>query len=154
MDTDHRPLRRIGALFALAAALSWAASVGRAETTPISPQTRSGENPPAMQGHDAEARMREPDAEARWRRLFFDPAAREEGEAQVACDHRLTRRPDLDGGPAAVAILVDPASGRVLARRWEISDGAAIDLAALKAGLAAAAPAGAVVDGLAFRRCR
>jgi hypothetical protein len=107
-----------------------------------------------MQGHDAEARMRDPDAEVRWRRLFFDPALHEEGEGQVACDHRVARRPDLDGGPAAVAVAWDPASGRVLVRRWEISEGAAIDLPALRARLAAAVPANVVVDGLAFRRCR
>jgi hypothetical protein len=75
---------------------------------------RKAAEAPAMQGHDAEARMRDADAEVRWRRLFFDPAARETGEAQVSCDHRVARRPDLDGGAAAVAIVWDRASGRVL----------------------------------------
>lgn len=107
-----------------------------------------------MQGHDAEARMREPDAEARWRRLFFEPAGREEGEAQVSCDHRVARRPDLDGGPTAVAVLFDAKTGRIHLRRWEISDGAGVDLDALRRRLADGAPAGAGVDALAFRRCR
>ncbi|MDK9695319.1 MAG: hypothetical protein OEL76_02910 [Siculibacillus sp.] len=115
---------------------------------------RKAAEAPAMQGHDAEARMRAPDAEARWRRLFFDPAGREEGVAEVSCDHRAARRPDLDGGPAAVAILWDPTSGRILLRRWEASEGAAIDVEALLLRLAEGAPAGARTDALAFRRCR
>ena len=115
---------------------------------------RKAAEAPAMQGHDAEARMRDPEAEARWRRLFFDDAGREEGEAQVSCDHRIARRPDVDGGAAAVAIAQHPESGRVLARRWETSEGSAIDLDGVKGRLAAAAPSGSVVDGIAFRRCR
>ena len=108
---------------------------------------------PAMQGHDAEAKMRDPAAEARHRRLFFDPALREEGEAQVSCDHRAAKRPGTVAGPAAVVILWEAARGRVLVRRW-IAATTAIDLAAETARLAEGAPAGASVDGLVFRRCR
>lgn len=154
MFTDLRPLRRIGALSALVAVVLGTASVGRAEDTPPAATARSAEHPPAMQGHDAEAKMRAPDAEARWRRLFFDAAIREAGEAQVSCDHRVARRPDLDGGPAVVTILWDPARGRVLERRWATSDGGPIDLAAAMRRLGEAAPPGTEIDGLAFRRCR
>jgi hypothetical protein len=143
--------RRIGASAALVAALLVAVPFGRAETTPLEALRQAAERAPAMQGHDSEARMRTPEAEVRWRRLFFDPALRETGEAQVACDHRIARRPDLDGGAAAVAILWDRASGRVLVRRWATAE--AVDLAGLAAALTADAPAGAEVDALAFRRC-
>ena len=145
---------RLGAIAALLAAVIVSAPNSAAQDTPPPSKQDARERAPAMQGHDAEARMREPEAEARWRRLFFDAAGHEEGEAEVACDHRVARRPDLDGGPAAVAIAWDRASGRVLIRRWVVSDGGAIDLEAVEAGLAATAPAGATVDGLAFRRCR
>ena len=145
---------RSGAISVVLAAVVVTSSNGLAQGASTAPAPEARERAPAMQGHDAEARMREPGAEARWRRLFFDAAAREVGEAQVACDHRVARRPEVDGGPAAVAIAWDRASGRVLVRRWETADGAALDLEAVKARVVVAAPAGAIVDGLTFRRCR
>ena len=144
--------RRTGACATLVATLLVAAPFGRAETTPLDALRQAAERAPAMQGHDSEARMRSPEAEERWRRLFFDPAVRETGEALVSCDHRIARRPDLDGGAAAVAILWDRASGRVWVRRW-VAGAGAIDLAALAGALTAEAPAGAEVDVLGFRRC-
>ena len=137
-------------LVAIVVAGPWA----RGETTPLDAMRKAAASAPAMQGHDAEARMRDPDSEARWRRLFFDAAVREEGEAQVSCDHRVARRPDVDGGPAAVAVLWERASGRVLLRRGEGSDGAAIDSEAVRRRVADAMPAGTASDALAFRRCR
>lgn len=154
MDRDLHRLRCRGALLALTAASFGFVSVGNAQPAPLDALRTAAETAPAMQGHDAEARMRTPEAEARWRRLFFDPAGREEGVAEVSCDHRVARRPDLDGGPAAVAILWDPTSGRVLLRRWETSESAAVDVEALSRRLAEGAPAEARTDALAFRRCR
>ena len=154
MDRHLHRLRHRGALPALAAAFFGFVSGGVAQQSPLDSLRTAAETAPAMQGHDAEARMRTPEAEARWRRLFFDPAGREEGVAEVSCDHRVARRPDLDGGPAAVAILWDPTSGRIHLRRWETSGGAAIDVEALGRRLAEGAPAGARTDALAFRRCR
>jgi len=153
MSADLHRIRRFVAFVAFAAAFPAVVSIGRAEDTPIEASKKAAASAPAMQGHDAEARLREPDAEARWRRLFFDAAGREEGEPQVACDHRARRRPDVIGGPAAVAILWDPASGRVLVRRWESGE-AAIDLEPLRRRLGEAAPAGTRVEALAFLRCR
>lgn len=153
--TSMRPAEPpFAAIATLLAAVVLAASPLRGQTTSLDAMRRAAESAPAMQGHDAEARARDPEAEIRQRRLFFDPAGREEGKAQVSCDHRVLRRPDLDGGAAAVAVLWTPADGRILARHWEVTDAAAIDLEAMKRRLAEAAPPGAVVDGLAFRRCR
>ncbi len=140
------------ACVAVVVALLAAPPVVRAEDSPLEAMRKAAASGSAMQGHDSEARMRDPAAEARWRRLFFDPAGREEGEAQVFCDHRAARRPDSIAGPGAVAILWAPANGRVLARRWESSSGAPIDLDAVKTRVGTAP--GAIVDGLAFLRCR
>ena len=140
------------ACVALLAAMLAAPSVVRAEDSPLEAMGKAAAGAPAMQGHDSEARMRDADAEARWRRLFFDPAAREEGEALVSCDHRAAKRPDTIAGPGAVVILWVPTTGRVIARRWESSSDAAIDLEAAKARIGAAP--GAIGDGLAFLRCR
>lgn len=145
--------QRIGLSIALFVALQATAPFGHAETTPLDALRQAAESAPAMQGHDSEARMRAPEAEARWRRLLFDPALRETGEAEVACDHRIGRRPDLDGGAAAVAILWDRTSRRVVERRW-VAGATAVDTGALAASLAADAPAGVEVDVIAFRRCR
>lgn len=144
--------RKVARLTVFSAILAVATVVG--EGLPAAPGGAAPADPaPAMQGHDAEAKMRDPAAEARHRRLFFDPALREEGEAQVSCDHRAAKRPDTVAGPAAVVILWEAARGRVLVRRW-IAATTAIDLAAEIARLAEGAPAGASVDGLAFLRCR
>jgi hypothetical protein len=129
-----------------------APSVVRAEDSPLEAMRKAAAGAPAMQGHDSESRMRDAEAEVRWRRLFFEPAAREEGEALVSCDHRAAKRPDTIAGPGAVVILWVPTTGRVIARRWESASGAPIDLEAAK-GRIGAAP-GAIVDGLAFHRCR
>jgi hypothetical protein len=137
---------------AILAAVFAITSEVRAEDTPREAMRKAAAGAPAMQGHDAEARMRDAEAEVRWRRLFFDAAEREEGEALVSCDHRAARRPDSIAGPGAVVILWVPASGRLLARRWESSSEGAIDLDAAKARIGAAP--GAIVDGLAFLRCR
>ncbi len=154
MTSERSKALRIGAIAASLAAVVVAVPGAGAETTTLGALEKAAASAPAMQGHDAEARMRDPDAEDRWRRLFFEPAGREEGEAQVSCDHRIAKRPDVDGGAAAVVIAWDPATGRVLLRRWEIAAGASIDLDAITERLVAAAPAGSAVDGLAFRRCR
>ena len=73
---------------------------------------------PALIGHAAEAAMREAEAEARHRRLFFDPAERESGEPGVACDHRAATRPDTIAGRGRVLVAVDPTTDRVVARLW------------------------------------
>ena len=154
MTSERSRARLIGAITVVSAALVVAPSSGRGDSTPREALEKAAASAPAMQGHDAEARMRDPDAEVRWRRLFFEPAGREEGEAQVSCDHRIARRPDLDGGPSAVVVLWNRESGRVLVRRWESTDGAAIDLAGAMRRLAEGAAAVVAVDGLAFRRSR
>ena len=154
MMVERLPTPRTRWKSAFLAAPFLVVSVVHAEDTPKASATTAAESAPAMQGHDAEARMREPDAEARWRRLFFDAATREEGEPQVSCDHRAARRPDAVAGPAAVAIAWDPASGRVIARLWATSDGDPLDLSALTRRLAASTPSGLALDALAFRRCR
>ncbi len=91
------------------------AAITRADGAP--PPASPPEAPP-MAGHDAEARMRTPDDEARWRRLFFDPAAREIGEPGVSCDHRRLRRPETIRGLGAVAIAFDRGDGRLRLRLW------------------------------------
>ena len=154
MTSERSRARSIGAIAVVSAALVVALPSARGDSTPGEAMEKAAASAPAMQGHDAEARLRDPLAEQRWRRLFFDPAGREEGEAQVSCDHRVVRRPDLDGGPAAVMIVYDPVRERVLVRRWAVSEGTAIDLEASKERLAISAPAGTVVEGLGFRRCR
>ncbi len=140
------------ACVATVVAILAAPPVVRAEDSALEAMRKAAAGAPAMQGHDSESRMRDAEAEARWRRLFFDPATREEGEALVSCDHRAARRPDTVAGPGAVVILWDPAGGRLLARRWESSSGASIDLDAAKARIGTMP--GAIVDGLAFLRCR
>jgi len=149
MTTRTRKLARFAVFPAI---LAVATVVGRSLPA-ASADAAPADSAPAMQGHDAEAKMRDPAAEARLRRLLFDPAMREQGEAQVSCDHRAAKRPDTVAGPAAVVILWDAAQGRVLVRRW-IASTAAIDLAGETARLAEGAPAGTSVDGLVFLRCR
>jgi hypothetical protein len=74
--------------------------------------------PPAMQGHDAEARMRDAQAEALHRRLFFDPARIEEGSPGVSCDHRVARRPETSAGTGEVVVAVRKTGGEVIVRLW------------------------------------
>lgn len=92
--------------------------------------------PPSLAGHDAEARARDPEAEALWRRLFFDTADREVGESGVSCDHRRARRPEAIRGIGFVAVATDGA-GRLRARLWGEPEGGGIDLLADRAVLEA-----------------
>lgn len=91
---------------------------------------------PAMAGHDAEAKARDPADESRRERLFFAPAAIEIGEAGVDCGHRRVRRPDSIAGTGAVVVAVDSVTGRVLLRLWAAPEttrpNAPVDLAALE----------------------
>lgn len=73
---------------------------------------------PAFRGHAAEHATRDPADEVRHRRLFFDAAGREIGEAGVDCGHRAASRPDLVAGGGLVVVAWDAASGRVLVRFW------------------------------------
>ena len=152
MMSEHSRTTCFNACAAILVALFAATSVVRSEDSSAEAMRKAAANAPAMQGHDAESRMRDVDDEARWRRLFFDVAEREEGEPSVSCEHRAARRPDTIAGPGAVVILWIPTSGRVLVRRWESSVDAPIDLDAAKARIGEMP--GAVADGLVFRRCR
>lgn len=108
----RRPASVFSRVSALVLSLAATAPAG-ADPSPAPPP-----EPPAMAGHDAEARMRTPEDEARWRRLFFDPAAREIGEPGVSCDHRRLRRPETIRGLGAVAIAFDRDDGRLRLRLW------------------------------------
>lgn len=107
-------------LCAIALLIGYCALFGPALATDgraVSPEL-FGRPSPGMEGHGAEAQWRDAAAEAQHRRLFFDPAARDIGEAGVSCDHRVARRPELSAGVGAVAVIIDDASGRVLTRLW------------------------------------
>lgn len=129
-------------VFSLVSALAFPlAATVRAEGVPL-PASRpeappmAGSEAPPMAGHDAEARMRSPDDEVRWRRLHFDPASREIGEAGVSCDHRRLRRPETIRGLGAVAIATDRRDGHLRLRLWAPpSSEPAPDPAAVEAAL-------------------
>ena len=111
---------------------------------------------PALLGHGAEAAMREAADEARVRRLFFEPAVREIGEAGVACDHRAARRPETVAGRGRVSVLLAP-DGRVLVRRWTAPDAAVAgdDESVLRAAARAAGlDADGAVETRVFAWCR
>ena len=102
--------------------------------------------------------MRDPDAEAAWRRLFFDVAPVEIGAPGVACDHRAARRPDVIAGHGAVLVAVDPATARPRVRLWLAPDAdadlAAPRLAEARAHLRDLAGADARLEEHTFLWCR
>lgn len=150
MRVAPRRTAEAGPVLALFAALFGLSPAPLAADGAMEGFARAAESAPAMQGHDAEAAMRDPEAEARRRRLFFDPAGTEEGEGRVSCDHRASRRPDVVAGPAVVAIVSDAVTARVRLRVWRAGD----DAAAVTRDLAARAGAGERVEALAFLACR
>jgi hypothetical protein len=73
---------------------------------------------PAMQGHAAEAKLRDANEEAAHRRLFFDDAMAEAGTPGVSCAHRLARQPETSRGIGSVHVVWRETDGRVVARLW------------------------------------
>jgi hypothetical protein len=72
-----------------------------------------------MQGHSAEASLRDAEEEAAHRRLFFDTAIAESGSPGVSCDHRVASQPATSRGVGSVHIVWREADGRVIARLWQ-----------------------------------
>lgn len=114
-----------------------------------------------LQGHDAEARQRDPAEIARHDRLFAISVPLEEGEPGVSCDHRLARRPETSAGLGAVAVA--SRGERPIARLWlapspdASSDRTALAAAAtarLRARLAPADAATAGIEVAVFHWCR
>jgi hypothetical protein len=121
---------------------------------------RAGEAP-AMQGHASESKLRDAEAEAAHRRLFFDEALVEAGLPGVACDHRVASRPDVSAGTGSVHVVWRLSDGRVVARLWQ-APGQRLTPAQLSArldALVAATPDGAgrpalKTDSRDFAWCR
>lgn len=114
---------------------------------------------PAFRAHAAEHATRDPVDEVRHRRLFFDPAGREIGEAGVDCGHRAAARPDLVAGTGLVAVAWEAASGRVDVRLW-VPPGAdgrpalAEDAARRQVAAAVAERPGVTIEIARFSWCR
>lgn len=149
------------AIVAVASILALCPGSAPGAATEIVDRFAPSRDEPALLGHAAEAAMREAEAEARHRRLFFDPAERESGEPGVACDHRTVTRPESIAGRGRVLVAVDATTGRVVARLWVPPDPTgrpALDEAAARSRLLHAAhptPASAMkIEMRDFAWCR